>query len=95
MTDKLKEIIFTESTTLGIRTFKFQKDTLEREFRVIETKFGKVTIKHSFLNGKEVSVKPEYEDCKKIAIETGIPVKEVYNSIMSEMVTKRIVSNNG
>lgn len=95
LTDKLKEIIFTESTTLGIRTFKFQKDTLEREFRVIETKFGKVTIKHSFLNGKEVSVKPEYEDCKKIAIETGIPVKEVYNSIMSEMVTKRIVSNNG
>jgi uncharacterized protein (TIGR00299 family) protein len=90
VTDKLKEIVFRESTTLGIRTFKFQKDTLVREFSTLETKLGKVTVKRSFLNGREVSVKPEYEDCKRIAVEKEMPVKEVYNYIISEIVQKQI-----
>lgn len=79
----VKEIIFTESTTLGIRTFDFRKDTLAREFGKLVTEYGEVTVKRSFYKGKEVSVKPEYEECRKIAIERNIPVKEVYNNIMS------------
>lgn len=86
---KLKEIIFTESTTLGLRTFAFQKDTLVRQFRNLSTKYGDVTVKHSYLNGKEVSVKPEFEACRKIAAEEGIPVKEVYNYIISEIIKKK------
>ena len=89
LTDKIKEIIFTESTTLGLRTFRFQKDTLVREFRNLSTKYGEVTIKHSFLNGREVSVKPEFEACRKIAAETGVPVKEVYNYLISEIIHKK------
>jgi uncharacterized protein (DUF111 family) len=89
LTDKIKEIIFTESTTLGLRTFRFQKDTLVREFRNLSTKYGEVTIKHSFLNGREVSVKPEFEACRKIATETGVPVKEVYNYLISEIIQKK------
>ena len=81
--DKIKEIIFTESTTLGIRTLEFNKDTLTREFDKIETIYGEVTFKRSFYNGREVSVKPEYDECKKIASEKSIPVKEVYNNIMA------------
>jgi len=79
----VKEIIFTESTTLGIRTFDFRKDTLAREFGKLNTEYGEVTVKRSFFKGKEVSVKPEYEECRKIASERNIPVKEVYNNIMS------------
>lgn len=89
LSDKIKEIIFTESTTLGLRTFRFQKDTLEREFRNMKTRFGEVIIKHSFLNGKEVSAKPEFDACRKIAAENGIPVKEVYNYLMSEISMKK------
>ena len=80
----IKEIIFTESTTLGIRSFPFNKDTLVREFQTIDTIWGKVTVKRSFYKGREVSCKPEYEECKKIAVKMGIPVKEVYNSIVSK-----------
>jgi len=87
--DKIKEIIFTESTTLGIRTLEFNKDTLTREFDNLETIYGKVTFKRSFYNGREVSVKPEYDECKKIAAEKSIPVKEVYNNIMAA-ITKPI-----
>jgi uncharacterized protein (TIGR00299 family) protein len=89
LADIVKEIIFTESTTLGIRTFNFSKDTLAREFGKIDTVYGEVTVKRSFYNGKEVSVKPEYDECKSIASERAIPVKEVYNQIMSVLTQKK------
>jgi uncharacterized protein (TIGR00299 family) protein len=82
----IKEIIFTESTTVGIRSFEFNKDTLAREFHKLNTIYGEVTVKRSFLNGKEVSVKPEFDECRNIAIEKAIPVKMVYNHIMSEIL---------
>lgn len=83
----MKEIIFTESTSVGIRTFPFKKDTLVRKFETFKTIYGKVTVKRSFYKGKEVSYKPEYEECRKIASEKGIPVKEVYNNIMVSIVS--------
>jgi hypothetical protein len=82
----MKEIIFTESTSVGIRTFPFKKDTLVRKFETFKTIYGKVTVKRSFYKGKEVSYKPEFEECRKIASEKGIPVKEVYNNIMVSIV---------
>lgn len=84
----LKGIIFTESTSLGIRSFPFKKDTLARKFEKINTLYGDVTLKRSFYNEKEVSCKPEYEDCKRIASENGIPLKEVYNGIMVSLARK-------
>jgi len=89
LADKIREIIFTESTTLGLRTFSFRKDTLAREFRNLSTKYGEVSVKHSFLNGREVSAKPEFETCRKIALENGIPVKEVYNYLISELLRQK------
>jgi uncharacterized protein (TIGR00299 family) protein len=86
--DTLKQIIFTESTTLGIRTFPFRKETLVRKFVTIDTIYGEVKIKRSYYNEKEVSCKPEYDDCKRIASEKGIPLKEVYNNIMALLVKK-------
>jgi pyridinium-3,5-bisthiocarboxylic acid mononucleotide nickel chelatase len=86
LADTVKNIIFTESTTLGMRTFPFRKDTLVRKFETVKTIYGDVTVKRSFYKGKQVSYKPEYEDCRKIASEKGIPVKEVYNTIIAALV---------
>ena len=83
LSDTVKNIIFTESTSLGIRTFPFRKDTLVRKFETIQSVYGELTVKRSYYNGKEVSCKPEYEDCKHVAAEKWIPVKEVYNNIMA------------
>ncbi|MBK9389102.1 MAG: nickel pincer cofactor biosynthesis protein LarC [Bacteroidetes bacterium] len=80
---QVKNIIFSESTSLGIRSFPFRKDTLNRKLETINTLFGEVRIKRSFYNGTEVSAKPEYDDCKKIALEKDLPVKEVYNKVMA------------
>lgn len=88
LADAVKTIIFTETTSLGIRSFPFRKDTLTRKLETIETGFGKVNIKRSFFMDKEVSIKPEYEDCRKIAAEKGIPLKEVISRINSEISQK-------
>jgi hypothetical protein len=87
--EKLKEIIFTESTSVGIRSLTFRKDTLSRKFDTIKSQYGNVTVKRSFYQNKMVSFKPEYEDCKRIALENGIPVKEVYNNIMALIVNRK------
>lgn len=79
----LKELIFKESTTVGIRTVPVRKDTLVREFTKLNTKFGEIVVKHSYLKGSEVSVKPEFDDVRRIAAENGIPVKDVYNMVLS------------
>jgi uncharacterized protein (TIGR00299 family) protein len=84
----LKSIIFTESTTLGIRTIPFRKDTLIRKFETIQTAYGKVTVKRSFYEGIEVSCKPEYDECRKIAADNGVPIKEVYLNILAMTVNK-------
>jgi pyridinium-3,5-bisthiocarboxylic acid mononucleotide nickel chelatase len=89
LADVVKEIIFTESTTLGIRTYPFRKDTLVRKFETLQTIYGDIMVKRSFYNGSEVSCKPEYEECRKIASEKGIPVKEVYNNIIALLVTSK------
>jgi uncharacterized protein (TIGR00299 family) protein len=81
--DQVRNVLFTESTTIGIRTFPFNKDTLSRKFETITTTYGDVRIKRSYYQDREVSVKPEYDDCRRIADEKGIPLKEVYNNIIA------------
>ena len=88
LADTVKNIIFTESTSLGIRTFPFRKDTLVRKFETLQTIYGDMTVKRSFYKEKEVSCKPEYDECRRIAAEKGIPVKEVYNNVMALLVHK-------
>jgi len=95
LADTVKNIIFTESTSLGIRTFPFRKDTLIRKFETIQTIYGEVTVKRSFYNTKEVSCKPEYEECKRIAAEKEIPLKEVYNNIMAQIVRREEYNSPG
>jgi pyridinium-3,5-bisthiocarboxylic acid mononucleotide nickel chelatase len=88
LADSVKNIIFTESTSLGIRTFPFRKDTLVRKFEKLQTIYGEVSVKRSFYKGNEVSCKPEYDDCRRIAVEKSMPVKEVYNNIMAALIRK-------
>ena len=83
--ESVKNIIFTESTSLGIRTFPFRKDTLTRKFEKIQTIYGELTIKRSFYKGKEVSAKPEFDECRRISSANGLPLKEVYNTIVSQL----------
>ena len=80
----VREILFTESTTIGLRVTPFSKETLHREFEEIETHFGKVVVKKSYFNNRLVSVKPEADRCAAIARETGLPMKQVIHEITAQ-----------
>ncbi len=77
----VKERIFTQTTTIGLRTTTFLKNTLVRKLLKLKTDFGEVGFKFSYLGEKLVSAKPEFEDCKHIADTTGIPLKEVISRL--------------
>jgi len=73
----MKAIIFNNSTTIGLREYPVTKTVLERQEKEIETELGKVRLKCSFFQGKEIRFKPEFEDLKKLAIQHGISLNEV------------------
>lgn len=79
--EKVREILFSETTTIGLRVISFTKETLERRFEEIETPYGRVTVKRSYYKDSLVSVKPEAEQCAAIAARTGLPMKQVMQEI--------------
>lgn len=76
----LEEIIFRETTTLGIRRYRAQRSVLEREIKKVQTGFGKIRVKEARLGGKLLRVEPEYEDCKRAARKSGVPLRDVIRS---------------
>lgn len=86
---KILNIIFAETTTLGIRYSKTDRIILERRIEKIETSLGIVGIKKAFFNGK-VRFKLEYEDIKNIAIKEGMPLKDVMKAVNDE-IDKKII----
>jgi uncharacterized protein (DUF111 family) len=80
----LQKLILTETTTFGLRTYEVEKTEMERSFSEKQTKYGKVRIKMGLLEGKIIKSKPEYEDCKKLAIENHVPISEIYTMIGSD-----------
>lgn len=76
--DKLLEIVFRETATLGVTLQTVKRKKLDRRIVEIETRCGKVRVKLGILGSEIVNVAPEYEDCKKLAEETGVPLKEIY-----------------
>jgi uncharacterized protein (TIGR00299 family) protein len=75
--DKLEQIIFAETTTIGIRRREERRQVLARRWENVETRWGQVRIKIASLNGSVNNYAPEYEDCKKIAAEQRVPLKTV------------------
>jgi len=74
---RLIDLIFSETTTIGVRTYDVRRKTLNREFVPVETPLGSVRMKVSRMNGTILNATPEYEDCQRIAAERGVPLKQV------------------
>jgi len=75
--DALMKLLFAETTTLGARTYRAERRCLAREWVSVRTDFGEVRIKVSRANGKILHAAPEYEDCRKLAAERGVPLQRV------------------
>ena len=76
--EEIKEVVFAETKTLGMRIFEVDKEYLDREIIQVETSYGTLRVKLARQEGRPVNIAPEYEDCRKVAAESGVPLKDVY-----------------
>jgi pyridinium-3,5-bisthiocarboxylic acid mononucleotide nickel chelatase len=78
---RMEEILFKETTTLGVRYYPLTVHRLERGFRNVAIKWGTVTVKEGIYDGQVVQRAPEFEDCKTIAKLHHVPLKKVYEQV--------------
>ena len=76
--DALSDVILSETTTLGVRSYRVDKKMFSAKVRQVETRHGKVRVKEA--GGRRIQ--PEYEDCKRIAFEKKVPIREVYQEAL-------------
>jgi uncharacterized protein (TIGR00299 family) protein len=84
----LREIIFLETSTIGIRARRERRDCLERTMIRVSTRWAEVRVKESRLNGTVTNFAPEYEDCRRIAEVNGIPLKQVQQEAISSYLAQ-------
>ena len=74
----VQEVFFRETTTFGVRITEARRSKLARETREVRTPLGAIRVKIGRLGGEVIRVKPEHDDCARIASERGLPFREVY-----------------
>jgi uncharacterized protein (TIGR00299 family) protein len=79
----LEDVLFAETTTLGVRAQEWDRTALEREVVAVETPYGRIAVKVARRHGRVVNVQPEFEDCLKAAQAGGHPVKEVWAAALA------------
>jgi uncharacterized protein (TIGR00299 family) protein len=79
---KLTDLIFTETTTLGVRQRAEKRRTLAREWITVATRWGSARLKVASMNGTTTNCAPEYEDCRRIASEHHVPLKAVMQEVL-------------
>ena len=73
----IADIVFRETTTIGLRHYDVDRECLRREMVTVETPVGAVRFKVAWRNGRIVNAAPEFEDCVRVAAAANLPVKEV------------------
>ena len=76
------EVIFRETTTLGVRIQEVRRAELNRKLEMIQTPYGECQVKRVFLPGGEQRVVPEYEACRRLAQEHRMPIQKIYEEIL-------------
>jgi len=90
----LSQLLFIETTTLGIRDYPVKRTALAREIVVVTTCYGKVAVKVAYLHGRPLHSKPEYEDCKLLALEQGVPLHLVYAEAQAALNSRQAIQQD-
>jgi uncharacterized protein (TIGR00299 family) protein len=83
--DKFTEMLLRETSAFGIRRKLLERRKLQREFVTVKTGYGDVIMKIGKLNGKVLQAAPEFESCRKLAEQAGVPLKSVYEAANQAM----------
>jgi len=90
--ETLMNFLFTETTTLGVRSYEVRRRALRRSMVRVETQYGPIDVKVAHLNGRVVNEMPEFDQVRAAAKKAGIPVKEVEDATRSAL---RILNERG
>jgi len=75
--EAVMQLLFTETTTLGVRSYEVERRALRRSVVQVETQYGPIGVKVAHLNGRVVNEMPEFEQCREAAIRANVPLKVV------------------
>jgi hypothetical protein len=79
---KFQEMLFAETTTLGVRAHTAERRILPRAWETVATRFGEVRVKVARIDGIVRQASPEFEDCRKLAEEQNVPLQQVMEEVM-------------
>jgi len=82
---EFEQILFSETTTLGIRKSLTDRVCLDRKIVTMNTAYGEIKVKAAYLNGTFFKAAPEYEECKRVAHEQSMSLKDTYQIISREI----------
>lgn len=85
----MRDILFAETSTLGVRSRREQRAVLSRRHETVSTPWGEVRIKIGSVDGAESQVAPEYEDCRRIAAAQHVPLKKVMQEALRLYLDKK------
>jgi uncharacterized protein (TIGR00299 family) protein len=83
--EPLTNLLFTETTTLGVRSYEVVRRALRRSVRQVETQYGPVGVKVAHLNGHVVNEMPEFEDVRAAAMKASVPLKVVADAVRAAL----------
>jgi pyridinium-3,5-bisthiocarboxylic acid mononucleotide nickel chelatase len=86
----MTEILLQETSSFGVRFFQVGRTVLDRKLKTVKTSWGPVKVKIGILNGDVVQATPEYEDCKKIAIKSKVPIRIIYDE--ANLQSKKLIN---
>ncbi len=90
----LADLIFRETTTLGLRTYPVKRHELRRRHEDVDTPWGRVRVKVAELGDSVVSSTPEYEDCEAISRAHGVPLKQVIQAAASAYLNQKTATED-
>ncbi|NEW08408.1 LarC family nickel insertion protein [Paenibacillus sp. SYP-B3998] len=83
---KVEEVIFSETTTLGIRYLHASCHRLAREFQQVHTRWGPLQVKVGYHQEKLVQYAPEFKECEQVAKQYQVPLKQVYDEVRKQFI---------
>jgi hypothetical protein len=86
---RLIDKLFSETTTLGVRTYLVKREKLDRSIKRVKTRYGSVPVKIGRAGNIIKNISPEYEDCAKLSRKKGVPLKLIYDEAKSEAQKNR------
>src|ERR1051325_4265957 len=83
--EQLTELLFKETTTLGVRSYEVERRALRRSSKRVETQYGPIDVKVAHLNGHVVNEMPEFEQVRAAATKAGVPLKIVEDAVRAAL----------